>query len=132
MGDIFEPLDDIFRNLDAALKAKPFIKTVVFSGVLHFSGHRGGDYYGGTSNAIVKQNFDKINMLRRRYESMHFTVRTRSEPVADDDLCFLTYAPHLLQSCPHQGWCSVVTMLRSGGAKQLFTAENETSDWILF
>jgi hypothetical protein len=133
MGDVFEPIHVIVDNVDHALTVKPFVKTVVFSGVLHFSGFRGA--FDGTATLDddrVKQNLQYIDELRTRYADRGFNVRMRSEPLADYDLCYLAYVPNLLQSCAHAGWCDIISRLRRDIEDDRFHELPQKSDWILF
>lgn len=116
MGDKYEDTATIIDNVDKALQEKPFIKSILFSGVMHFSGEL-GKHTDGRVKSIhdtrVQNSVNSTNNLMTHYNEKGFQTRMRSQPLADDDLCYLSRVPNLLQSCGTTGWCAVIKNLRN-------------------
>jgi hypothetical protein len=114
LGDKLDKPANVRREIDDALISKlkdANISTIVFTGVMHFSGFIGG-FDGRATESKVDENFRFVNGLQDHYAEKGMTVRMRSESVADEDLCYLAFAPHLLKAC-RGGWCDIVNDVHS-------------------
>jgi len=132
LGDVSESVATVIGMVDETLKKKSSFKSIIFSGVLHFSGYMGSiDGRVHKKDHRVKKSLHLIHQLEAYYAKKGYQSRVRSQPLADDDLCYLAHVPNLLQSCAHKGWCGIIQQLRKGVQSARYY-ENHMGDYIEF
>lgn len=99
------------------------LKRVVFSGVMHYGSNeylvegRPGSH-GGTAQAYMRtaqtdaMNRDFLSNLSSLAVDAGLAWRIRSEPIADKDICYLVFSPHVLLP-PGRGFGVVLSKLRA-------------------